>query len=150
MFLKGIFVNIGEVDIVELHAAQLFQLLLHPAAHLQRKFQDLFQLFFRELTVRIDQLYQAADHFSNSYGVALIQVGAQAKIFVQSISVLLFAQFTDEFGQIIGDKSVVICKMLRPEFRDLPSRDVAVDPVKEGRVCSHFRREWIKKTGCFE
>ena len=35
VFIKGLVVNVGEVHIIELHAADLLQLLLYPAAQFQ-------------------------------------------------------------------------------------------------------------------
>ena len=74
-FLKTVFVDVGEVDIIKFHAAQLFQLFFHSTAHLKGKLQNLSQLFFRELTVRIDELQKPIDHLPNGYGITLIEVG---------------------------------------------------------------------------
>ena len=46
VFLKAVPVDVGEIHIIKLHATQLFQLFLNATAHLQRKLQNFFQLFF--------------------------------------------------------------------------------------------------------
>ena len=40
--------------------------------------------------------------------------------------------------------------MLRAELRDFPTGKIAVNPVKESRIRTHFRREGVKKAGCLE
>ena len=150
MFLKGIVVNVREIDIVELHAAQLLELFLDAAAHFKGKLEDLFKLFLRELPVRIKQLDHSANHLANGNGIALIEVLAKAEILVQRIAVLLLAKLTDELCQIVGDEAVVVGEMLRTELRYLPAGNIAVHTVEKRRVRSHFRRERVKETGCFQ
>ena len=72
VFLKTVFVDVGEIHIIKLHAAQLFQLFLNTAAHLKSKLQNLFQLFFCELTVRVNKLQKPADHLPNGNGITLV------------------------------------------------------------------------------
>ena len=150
MFLKGVVVNVREIDIIELHAAQLLELFLDAAAHFKGKLEDLFKLFFRELPVRIEQLDHAANHLANGNGIALIEVLAKVEIPVQRIAVLLLAKLTDELCQIISDETVVIGEMLRTELRYLPAGDIAVHTVEERCVRSHFGRERVKEAGRFE
>ena len=150
MFLKGIVVNVREIDIVELHAAQFLELFLDAAAHFKRKLEDFFKLFLRKLPVRIEQLDHAANHLADGNGVTLIEVLAKAEILVQRIAVLLLAKLTDELCQIVGDEAVVVGEMLRTELRYLPAGNIAVHTVKERRVRSHFGREWVKKAGRFQ
>ena len=40
--------------------------------------------------------------------------------------------------------------MLRAELRDFPTGKIAVNPVKESRIRTHFRREGVKEAGCFQ
>ena len=150
MFLKGIIVNVREIDIIELHAAQFLELFLDAAAHFKRKLEDFFKLFLRKLPVRIKQLDHATNHLADCNGVTLIEVLAKAEILVQRIAVLLLAKLTDELCQIVGDEAVVVGEMLRTELRYLPAGNIAVHTVKERRVRSHFGREWVKKAGRFQ
>ena len=150
MFLKGIIINVREIDIIKLHAAQLLELFLDAAAHFKGKLEDLFKLFFRKLPVRIKQLDHSANHLANGNGIALIEVLAKAEILVQRIAVLLLTKLTDELCQIVGDEAVVIGEMLRTELWDLPAGNIAVHTVKERRVRSHFGRERVKEAGRFQ
>ena len=150
MFLKGIVVNVRKIDVIELHTAQLFELFLDAAAHFERKLEDFFKLFFRELPVRIEQLDHSADHLADGNGIALIKVFAEAEILVQRIAVLLLAKLPDKLCQIVGDESVVIGEMFGAELRYLPAGDVAVHTVEKCRVRSHFGRERGKETGRFQ
>ena len=40
--------------------------------------------------------------------------------------------------------------MLRTEFRDFPTGQIAVNPVEKGRISTHLRRKRIKEAGCFQ
>ena len=106
MFLKGVVINVREIDIVELHAAQFLELFLDAAAHFERKLEDLFKLFLRELPVRIKQLDHATNHLADGNRVALIKVLAEAEILVQRIAVLLLAKLPDELCQIVSDEAI--------------------------------------------
>ena len=150
MFLKGIVVNVRKIDVIELHTAQLFELFLDAAAHFERKLEDFFKLFFRELPVRIEQLDHSADHLADGNGIALIKVFAEAEILVQRIAVLLLAKLPDKLCQIVGDEAIVVGEMLRAELRYLPTGNITVHTVKECCVRSHFGREWVKEAGRFQ
>ena len=150
MFLKGVVINVREIDVIKLHAAQLLELFLDAAAHFKRKLEDFFKLFLRELPVRIEQLDHAANHLAHCNGVALIEVLSQTEILVQRIAVLLLAKLTDKLCQIVGDEAVVVGEMLRTELRYLPAGNIAVHTVEERCVRSHFGRERVKEAGCFQ
>ena len=107
--------------------------------------KNLFNILLLKSAVRIDQFDQTADHFTDGYGIALIQILSEAVISIQHVAVLLFTQFTQELSQIICDETIVIREVLRTELWDLPSRDVAVHTGKERGICSRFRRERIEK-----
>lgn len=74
MLLKGIIVYVGEVHIIELHPAELFQLFLHTAAHLQRKNQELFDLLLIKHSIWIQQLHIGIHHLADSDRVTLVQI----------------------------------------------------------------------------
>ncbi len=74
VFFKAVVVDITEVHIIELHTAQLLQLFFYAAAHFQSNLQNLLQIFFGKLTVRIDQFQKAIHCPAHSYGIALIQI----------------------------------------------------------------------------
>ena len=150
MFLKGVVVNVRKIDIVELHAAQFLELFLDAAAHFKGKLEDFFKLFLREHPIRIEQLDHAANHLADGNGITLVEVLAKAEILVQRITVLLLAKLTDELCQIVSDEAVVVGEMLRTELWYLPAGNIAVHTVKECRIRSHLRREWVKKAGRFE
>ena len=95
MFLKGVVVDVGEINVIELHAAKLFQLFFYAAAHLQRDLQNLLDLFLAELAVWIQKLDQTADCFSDRNGISLIQVTTQAEETVQAVALLLLPQLPD-------------------------------------------------------
>ena len=69
---------------------------------------------------------------------------------IKCITILFLAKFSDKFSQIITDKTVIICKMFRSELRYLPAWKITVHTVKKCRICSHFRWERCKQTGCFQ
>ena len=48
---------------------------------------------------------------------------------INGIAILFLTQLPDKLCQIIADKSVIVGKMLRSEFRDFPSRQIAVHTV---------------------
>ena len=72
VFLKTVLVDVGEIHIIELHASQLFQLFLDAAAHLKGKLQNLFQLLFGKLSIRVNKLQKSTDHLPNRYGITLV------------------------------------------------------------------------------
>ena len=150
MLLKGLIVYVGEVHIVELHAAQLFQLLLHTTAHFERNLDDFLQFFLGKLPIRIEQLQIAIHHTAHGDGITLVQVLAQTEVMVERIAVLFLAQFPDELCQIIADKAIVIREMLRAELRNLPAGEIAVHTVEKCRVGAHFWRERVKQAGRFQ
>ena len=69
---------------------------------------------------------------------------------IQLISVLFLPQFSDKFSQIICNKSIVICKMLRTEFGNLPPRNVAMHAIKKCGIRTHFGWKRIKQARGFE
>ena len=69
---------------------------------------------------------------------------------IKRIAILLLPQLTDELGQVVRNEAVVIGKVLRTEFRDLPAWYIAMHSIKEGCIGSHFRWERIKKAGCLQ
>ena len=69
---------------------------------------------------------------------------------IQGITVLLLSQLPHKFGEIIGNKAIVIGKVIGAEFRDFPAGDVAVHPIKKCRIGAHFRRERVKQAGGFK
>ena len=148
MFLKGVVVNVREIDVVELHAAQLLELFLNAAAHFKRKLEDLFELFFCEHSIRIEQLDHAANYLADGNGIALIEVFAEAEILVQCVTVLLLAKLPDELCQIVGDEAVVVGEMLRSELRYLPAGNIAVHTVKECRRFSDGRHRSRSGSSC--
>ena len=95
-FLKCLGINIREIDIVELHAAQLFELLFHSPSHLKGYSDDFLKLLLCVLSVRIEKLNKSANHLSNGNRVALIEVFAKTEILVQRITILFFSQLTDK------------------------------------------------------
>ena len=122
----------------------------YSSPHFQRDFQDFFKLLLSVFSVWVQQLDKTVCHFTDSNGIALVEILAEAEIFIQFVSMLLLAQLSNKFGEIIGDKTIVVGKVFRSELRDLPARDIAMDSVKERRVRSHLRRERFKKAGCFK
>ena len=143
-------INIGEVHIIELHASQLLQLFFNAPAHFQRNLQDLFQLLFCIFAVRIHELHKTAHHLPDRNRISLIQVPSQTEILIQSIPVLLFSQFPQKLSQIIRDETIIICKMLRPKLRNLPTRNITMYTIQKRCIRSHLRRKRIKQTGSFQ
>ena len=150
VFFEGLSIDIREVHIVELHAAQLLQLLLNAAAHFQGQLQNFFQVFFCEFTVRINEFQVAIYHPANSNGITLIQILSQTEIVIQSIAVLLLTEFADEFCQVIGDETIVVGEVLWTELGNLPSRQIAVHTIKECCIRAHLNGEWVEQTGGFQ
>ena len=72
MLLKGFVIYVGEVHIVELHAAQLFELFFDTATHFQCQLEDFLQLVFCIFTIRVQQLDKTADHLAHSNGISLV------------------------------------------------------------------------------
>ena len=70
-------VDVGEMNVEELHAADLLQLLLHPAADFKGVFQAAPNGLLVVLLVRIEQLQQAGDGVLDGDRVPLVQVTAQ-------------------------------------------------------------------------
>ena len=58
------------------------------------------------ISVRINQLYKAADHFSKSNRVTLIEVLAELKISVDHIAGLHLTKLSDKLSKIVGNKVV--------------------------------------------
>ncbi|MCY1301560.1 hypothetical protein D9M70_511810 [compost metagenome] len=56
VLLQSFIVDVAEVDIVELHAADFLQLLLDPTTYLQGVLQALSHVFLGELVMGIKQL----------------------------------------------------------------------------------------------
>ena len=78
LLLHRLLVDVGEVDVVELHAADLLELLLDPATGLQGVLQAAANGILRVLLVRVEQLEQARDRVLDGDRVPLVQVPAQA------------------------------------------------------------------------
>ena len=126
MLFKSLVINVGEVDIIKFHAAQLFQLLFDTAAHFQGQPQDLLELVLAVFPVRVEDFDQAVNHPAHGNGIALVQVAAKPEVPVQRIPVLFLTQFAQEFRQIVRDEAIVVGKVFRPELGDLPPGDIAV------------------------
>ena len=146
MFFKGLIIYVREVNVVEFHAAKLLQLFLNTATHLQRNLENFFYFFFCKIAIRIQQLQISICHSTHSDGISLIEVLAKTEIMVNGIAILFLTKLTNELCKIVTDKSIIICKMLRTELRNFPSRQITMQPVKERCVCSHFRRKRVKQT----
>ena len=145
MLFKSLVINVGEVDIIKFHAAQLFQLLFDTAAHFQGQPQDLLELVLAVFPVRVEDFDQAVNHPAHGNGIALVQVAAKPEVPVQRIPVLFLTQFAQEFRQIVRDEAIVVGKVFRPELGDLPPGDITVHAVQECRIRTHLRREGIKQ-----
>ena len=150
MLLKGLIIYVGEINIVEFHATKLLQLFLNTATHLQRNLENFFYFFFCKIAIRIHELQISICHSTHGDSISLIKILTETEIMVNCITVLFLTQLTNELCKIVADESVVICKMLRTELRNFPSRQIAMHTVKERRVCSHFWRKRVKQTGCLQ
>ena len=142
-------IDVGKVDIVELHAANLLQLLLHPATGFQGIFQALPDRFLAIVAGRTGQFQQARHGPPHGDGVALIQVVAQPEPLVDGIREVDLAHFTQVFGQIIDNQPVLIGEELRPHFRNFPARDVGVEAIKKRRI-DHGLGEWGQQMRSFD
>ena len=143
-------IDIGEIHIIELHAAQLLQLFLHAPPHLQRHLQNLLQLLLGIHAIRIHQFHQTAHHLPDCDGISLIQVLAQTEIFIQRITKLLLPKLPQKLRQIVCNETIIIGKMLRPELRDLPARNITMHTVQKCRICPHLGRKRIKQAGSLQ
>ena len=68
--------DVGELHIVELHAADLFQLFLDTPSAFDAVLQYLFDLCFGVVSIRIKQLRHAGNHLAHRNGIALVQAAA--------------------------------------------------------------------------
>ena len=127
-------VDVAEVDVVELHAADLLELLLHPAAGFQGVFQAAADGFLVVLLVRVEQLQQAGDRVLDGDGVPLVQVTAQLEILVDGIAEVPLSHLPHPLGEVVHDQTVLVREELGPHLRDFPAGNVGVEAVEEGRV----------------
>ena len=134
MLLESLVIYVGEVNIIELHATQLLQLFLNTTTHLQRNLKNFFYFCFCKIAIRIQKFQISIRHSTHSNSISLIKILAKPEIMVNDITVLFLTQLTNELCKIVTNESVVICKMLRTELRNLPSRKIAMHTVKEGCI----------------
>ena len=146
MLLKGFIIYVGEVNIVELHASQLFQLLFNTATHLQGNLENFFYFYFCKTAIRIQKLQITICHSTYSDGISLIEILTKTEIMVNGIPILFLTKLTYELCKVVTDKSIIVCEMLRTELWNLPTRQIAMNTVKECCISSHFRRERVKQT----
>lgn len=127
-------VDVAEVDVVELHATDFLELLLHPATALERVLQAAAHDLLVVLAVRADQLEQAGDGSAHGDGVALVEVVAELEPLVDRVGEVALAHLAQVLGQIVDDQAVLVGEELRAHLRDLPARHIGMEPVEEGRV----------------
>lgn len=155
LYTKGAITEDEEAEIVWALKAKFqdyirsydFNFSCFPVPYTRNNHIEVYLLCLCELTIRVQQFKETADHLANGNRVTLIQILPKMIVFVQSIAVLFLPQFSDELRKVICDKAIVIRKMLRTEFRYFPSGYVTMHTVKKCRVRSHFRRERVKQTG---
>ena len=138
--LQRLLVDVGEVHVVELHAADLLQLLLDPAAGLQRVLQAAADRLLVVVAGGIQQLQQPGRGAPHGDGVALVQVAAELEPAVDGVGEVALAHLAHELGQIVGDQAVLVGEELRAHLRHLPAGDVGVEAIEEGGV-DHALRE---------
>ena len=76
MFLKALIIQVREVNIVKLHAADFFKLLFDTSASFEGIGKNLRNIITLKFAVRIKQLQQSRNGFTDTDNVALIEVDA--------------------------------------------------------------------------
>ena len=129
VFFKRLVVYVRKIDVVKFHTAQLFQLFLDAAPKLERKLQHFLDLCLCKYAVRIEQFNKPVYHFAHGNGIPLIEITAQAEVFIERIPMLFFAKLPHKFRKIIGDEPIVVRKMIRPQLRNFPPGDITMDTI---------------------
>ena len=127
-------VDVAEMHVVELHAADLLELLLDPASGFQGILQAAAHGFLVVVLVGVEQLQQAGNRVLDGNRVPLVQVPAQLEVLVDRIAEVPLPHLPHPLGQIIHDQAVLVGEELGPHLGDFPAGDVGVEAVEEGRV----------------
>ena len=136
--LHRLVVDVGEMDVEELHAADLLQLLLHPTAGFEGVFQAAPNGLLVVFLVRIEQLQQAGDCVLDGDRVPLVQVPAQLEILVDRVAEVPLPHLPQPFGEVVDDQAILVREELGPHLRDFPAGNVSVEAVEERGVDHRF------------
>ena len=138
LLLQRLLIDEAEMDIEELHAADLLQLLLHPATGFEGVFQAAAHGFLGVILMRVEQFQQAGNGVLDGNRVPLVQVPAQLEELIDRIAEGPLPHLPHPFGQIVHDQAVLVREELGPHLRDFPAGNVGVEAVEEGRVDHRF------------
>lgn len=98
-------IDVGKMDVVELHAADLLELLLHAATCFQRVLKAFADDLLFVIAGRTDQLQEPGDGTTDSNRIPLIEVVAQLEPFVDRVSEVVLTHLAQVLGEVIDDQS---------------------------------------------
>ena len=98
-----------------------------------------------DLAVRVEDLHQPGDGLAHRLAVAGVEMRAEREVAVDDLGEVVLAQLAERLGEVVDDEPVVVGEELVPHLRDLPAREVEVQPIDEGHVVAddvgHRREE---------
>ena len=134
------------MHVIELHAANLLQLLFHPPAHFKGVFQALADSFFCVRAIGANKFQKSRHRSTHSNRVALVEVVAQLEVFIDSVCKTAFAHLADPLSQVVNNQTVLIGEKLRAHFGDFPARYVGMETVEKRRIDHHVRKRGEQMT----
>lgn len=134
--------HVAELRVAKLGRANALLLLLHATANFQGEAYCPFQIVVRHGDGRIgmEKLQQAGDGLIDRILIAAGKGAAEMHAPLEHVDAALRAKAREALRENVADEAEAVGEQLLAYLGYVPSRQVAVDAVHEGRVVPHLGR----------
>src|SRR5260370_21020265 len=95
--------------------------------------------------MRMNDLNEPGDGLLDCLPVTRDEMRTQPKATIGDFSEVMAPQVPERLGEVVDDKTIMVCEQVIPHFRNLPAGEIEMQAVYESHIVAYYARHRLEE-----